>query len=341
MSSAETTFVHTWEHNVEIARRADALGMEMMLSAMRWKSIAGTSDFNRASFDTYAWAAGLGQATENIMLFVTTHVPTIHPVLAAKQAATIDHISGGRVGLNLVMGWNSPEIEMFGPQLEHDERYQHGAEWIDIVTRLWAEKDVFDYEGKYFRVPGAESLPKPVQPQRPLLVNAGNSPAGKEFSARYMDFNFVAVGDAEQAAREVADVRSLARDKYERDIGVLTYVYVVCRETEKEANRVRDSILEHGDREAVFNVVSRYDPAGKAGGMADQVRNSREAQDAFILGSGSYPIIGSPEQVVEEFQKLSDLGMDGAVMVMLDYNEDTKFFGEAVMPLMRSAGLRK
>src|SRR5581483_1194257 len=117
MSSAETTFRLAWEHNAEIARRADALGFEMLLSAGRWKSIAGTSAFKRASFATYAWAAGVAAVTERLMPITTTHLFTIHPVLAAKQAATIDHISGGRYGMNLVMGWNTPEIEMFGSPL--------------------------------------------------------------------------------------------------------------------------------------------------------------------------------------------------------------------------------
>ena len=91
----------------------------------------------------------------------------------------------------------------------------------------------------------------------------------------------------------------------------------------------------------MYNVVSQYDPAGKAGGLADQVRNSKQAQDSFILGSGSYPIVGTPEQVVDSFQTLADLGIDGAVMILLDYNEELKYFGDTVMPLLTEAGLRK
>lgn len=339
MSSAATTFRHTWEHNLEIARRADDLGLEMLLSAGRWKSIAGTSEFNRASWDTYAWAAGVAQATSNIQVVTTTHLPTVHPLMAAKQIATIDAISNGRAALNLVMGWNNPEIEMFSTQLPHDDRYVYGAEWVEVVTRVWAEEEPFDYAGKYFTVPGAESQPKPVQSPRPVLINAGNSPAGKEFSARYMDYNFVAVQTPDQAKAEVEQVRALARDKYDREIGVMTYCYVICKETEKEAQAVRAEILEKGDRDAVFNVVSQYDPAGVMG-MADMVRNSPEAYNSFIMGSGSFPIIGTPEQVSEQFEELSGLGLDGAVMIMLDYNEDVKFFGESVLPLMKKAGIR-
>ena len=342
MSSAETTFRLAWEHNAEIARRADALGFEMLLSAGRWKSIAGTSDFNRASFDTYAWAAGVAAVTERLMPITTTHLFTIHPVLAAKQAATIDHISGGRYGMNLVMGWNTPEIEMFGsPVREHDDRYQFGSEWVEIVKRLWTEPEPFDYKGRYFEVPQAESLPKPVQRPHPVMVNAGNSPAGIDFSARFMDFNFMAVASRDQAADQAKAIRTLARDEYGRELGLLTYVYVICRDTEAEAHRVRDDIVAKGDRDAVFNVVSIYDPAGAAGGLADQVRSSQEAQNAFILGSGSFPIIGTPDQVVDAFAGLADAGLDGAVMILLDYNEEMKYFDEAVMPLLRQVGLRK
>jgi hypothetical protein len=128
ISHAPTTYRVTWEHTSGIVRRADAMGFELALPVARWRGFGGTTDFNGESFETYTWAAGLAQATKNIMVAATSHVPTVHPIVAAKQAATIDHISNGRFALNLVMGWFTPEMEMFqGTQRAHDDRYRYGG----------------------------------------------------------------------------------------------------------------------------------------------------------------------------------------------------------------------
>src|SRR6202022_3999601 len=114
VSHAPTTYRATWEHSLAIARRAEAIGFEMLVPIARWSGFGGSTDFNGINFETYTWAAGLAAATEKIMLFSTSHVPTVHPIVAAKQCVTIDHISGGRFGLNPVRGGFPPEGEMFG-----------------------------------------------------------------------------------------------------------------------------------------------------------------------------------------------------------------------------------
>src|SRR3546814_9597851 len=81
------------------------------------------------ALDPFTWAAGIAQATRRAGIFVTSHAASMHPVLAAKQAATIDHISNGRLTLNVVGGWNRPELEMFGgPLREHGQRYERSEE---------------------------------------------------------------------------------------------------------------------------------------------------------------------------------------------------------------------
>ena len=68
--------------------------------------------------------------------------------MAAKQATTIDHVTGGRFALNIVTGWNRPEIEMFGsPMMEHNDRYECAAEWLHIIKQLWTRDEPFDFEG--------------------------------------------------------------------------------------------------------------------------------------------------------------------------------------------------
>lgn len=337
ISHAPTTYKVTWEHTSAIVKRADAMGFELALPVARWRGFGGTTDFNGESFETYTWAAGLAQATERIMVAATSHVPTVHPIVAAKQATTIDHISRGRFCLNLVMGWFTPEMEMFqGSQRAHDDRYRYGAEWLAIAKRLWADEQPFDFDSEHFHIRQAQAHPKPVQKPWPVLINAGHSPAARAFSAREVDFSFVGFDSVEQVRTVAAEVRALARTDYDRDIGICTSALVVCRETEAEARRVYRSIIEHGDRVAADNLM-------KVLGIESQSFNDRIARyrERVVAGWGTNPIIGTPEQVTAQLAEVSAAGVDGVVFGFLDYNEELKYFDSAVMPLLRQAGLRK
>jgi FMNH2-dependent dimethyl sulfone monooxygenase len=337
ISHAPTTFRVTWEHTREIVQRADAMGFELALPVARWRGFGGTTDFNGESFETYTWAAGLAASTKNIMVAATSHVPTVHPIVAAKQATTIDHISNGRFVLNLVMGWFTPEMAMFdGTQRAHDDRYRYGAEWLGIVKRLWTEGTPFDYDSADFHVREAQAHPKPVQKPYPVLINAGHSPAAIEFSAREVDFSFIGNDSMDSLRTVSAKVRDKARTAYGREIGICTSALVVCRETEAEARAAYRSIIEHGDKVAAGNLM-------KVLGIESQSFNERieKYRERLVAGWGTNPILGSPDQVTEQLAAISAAGVDGVVFGFLDYNEELKFFDSAVMPRLRQAGLRR
>jgi alkanesulfonate monooxygenase SsuD/methylene tetrahydromethanopterin reductase-like flavin-dependent oxidoreductase (luciferase family) len=337
MSHAPTTYEATWAHTVAIAQRADALGFEAMIPVARWKGFGGSTNFNGNCFETYTWAAGLAQATENIAIAATSHLPTIHPIVAAKQATTIDHISGGRFALNLVMGWVTPEMEIFGgEQREHDERYAFGQEWLDYVSQLWSETGSFDFNGQYFHGRDVEAYPKPMQGPRPALVNAGNSKSGIEFSARNVDINFASLDTLENTKSYTSALKEKARSEYGRDITTMTYGLIVCRDTEAEAKAAFQNVIDEGDWGAAGNVIKI------AGSGASQSFDHavKKYQERFIAGWGGYPIVGTPEQVAEELGRLNEAGMDGMIMGLIDYNEELKYFGDEVMPLLVESGIR-
>ena len=84
ITHAETTFKPTYKHNVEISQKADNLGFELLVPVGRWRGFGGTTDFNGDCMETYTWATAMATQTSNIMLFSTSHVPTMHPIVAAK-----------------------------------------------------------------------------------------------------------------------------------------------------------------------------------------------------------------------------------------------------------------
>jgi alkanesulfonate monooxygenase SsuD/methylene tetrahydromethanopterin reductase-like flavin-dependent oxidoreductase (luciferase family) len=338
---AEGALELTWPNASRIATMADRAGLEAMVPVARWKGFGGTTNFNGVCFETYAWAAGLANVTERAAVFSTSHVPTVHPIMAAKQATTIDHISGGRFALNIVCGWYQPEMEMFGaPIMGHEDRYAYAAEWLEVVRKLWSAEDEFDYEGRFFRVQRGFHQPKPIQRPFPPVMNAGGSPTGQRFAAKYADmaFIFLREGDEETVKARVQEYRRMARDEFRREIQVWTSCYVVCRPTEKEArDYLHYYVKEKGDWEAV-------DTLTRIMGVQAQIA-SPEVLEAmkfhFIAGWGGYPLIGTAEQIVVEMAKLSRAGLDGCLLSWVNYQTELAQWIEVVLPLMEQAGLRK
>src|SRR5205807_7521402 len=107
----------SWPECLRLVQLAEAAGIDFMLLIARWKGYGGDTDFHGTSLETITWAAGLLAATERMTVFGTVHAPLFHPLIAAKQIVTADHIARGRIGLNLVVGWNEGEFGMFGVTL--------------------------------------------------------------------------------------------------------------------------------------------------------------------------------------------------------------------------------
>jgi len=339
ITTAESTFEPTFEHNVEIAKKLEAAGWECMVPIARWRGFGGPTNFNGVNMDTFTWAAALAAVTTKLQFFSTTHIPTLNPIVATKMATTIDNISKGRYGLNLVTGWFTPEMEMFGvPMMEHDTRYEYATEWMEIVDTLWKKNGV-TYDGQFLKVKDAFSEPKPFNKEtgRPVLICAGSSGKGLHFTAKFCDFNFGFMQDMESGAAWVKKVKELAREEYKRELGTFTACPVVVRETEKEARDYYDYYVnQKGDWEACENICEV---------LQVQSQNHSEEmyqkfKERFIAGWGGYPIVGTPEQVADKLVALSNTGVDGALLTMVDYNEELPFFNDRDMPLLKQAGLR-
>ena len=198
------------------------------------------------------WACGLLGATKRITVFGTVHAPLFHPLIAAKEMVTADHIGEGRFGLNIVAGWNEGEFEMFGvEQRPHDERYEFAQEWIDVVNRAWSDEERVRFRRPLFQAQGRAGEAKPYGGTRPLIMNAGHSGAGQDFAMRNCDAFFTSTGDVrlaaagtaqqvseekliEATAQKVAAIKAEG-NKLGRDIEVYTQGQVICRPTQKEA----------------------------------------------------------------------------------------------------------
>jgi alkanesulfonate monooxygenase SsuD/methylene tetrahydromethanopterin reductase-like flavin-dependent oxidoreductase (luciferase family) len=341
ITTAEEAYELNWPNTLSIAELADRHGYEALVPVARWKGFGGPSNFNGTNFETYTWAAGLAQATKRIAVLTTSHVPTVHPVMAAKQATTVDHISNGRFALNVVCGWFRPELEMFGaPLMEHDMRYEYAAEWVEIVKLLWTRQEEFDYEGKFLRVNKGFSMPKPIQKPFPPLMNAGASGKGQHFAAKYADMAFIHIdpSDLEKTRAHVEAYRRLAREEYGREIQVWIGAPVTQRDTRKEAeDYVNYYVVEKGDDEACDNMlaIQNIEMHKMMPERAEKLRFGAK------LGWGGYPLTGTADDIVAALQKLSGIGIDGVLIRWVDYWDGLRRWQKDVMPRLEQAGLRR
>ncbi|WP_246791881.1 LLM class flavin-dependent oxidoreductase [Burkholderia perseverans] len=333
----------SFDYNAALVQQAEALGFDLVFALSQWLPKGGYGGvFDGQALDSFMTLAALTARTERIVLAATSHVlyGPWHPLHFAKFTATLDHISKGRWGINVVTGHRALEHEMFGwPRIEHDHRYALAAEFLDAVQQLWAQPDNFSYRParSSWRLGEAFVTPKPRY-GRPLLINATGSDAGIAFAARYSDVVFVTSpgGPTLDAAlrtlpAHTARVKAAAA-AHGRRIRTLLNPMVICRETAAEARDYRDAIVAHADSGS----FQRFDSDAHAwrGGAAERAQAEHRA-----LG-GNMSITGSPEEVADAIVRLHRAGVDGVQLSFYDFRPDLTLFGQRVLPLLRDAGLR-
>ena len=340
VTTANGTWPMTWQDNANLAQMIDRAGLEVLLPVGRWKGYGGETNFNNRTFESFTWASGISAITSYCTVFATVHAPLIHPVAAAKMATTIDHISNGRFAMNVVAGWFKNEFEMFNSTWqEHDQRYEYAAEWIELVKRLWLEEDTFDFQGQFFQGNALWSQPKPIQKPRIPIMNAGSSSKGQIFSAEHADMNFVMLNQKDEQSDivQINNLKTLAQNRG-RSSQCWIHGYVVCRDTEKEANDyLHHYVVEKGDDTAVKNMLDIFGLQSKT--LEPSVLERFKYH--FKAGHGGYPLVGTPEQIVHEMQRLSKMGVNGILLSWVDYLVEAKQWIDQVIPLMEQSGLRK
>lgn len=322
----------TFESNLRIALAAEEARFDFIFPVSRWMGFGGDSDYMGSSLETMTWAAALLASTRALEVFSTVHVPVFNPVVAAKMGATLDHISGGRWGINIVSGWNQREFEMMGVELlEHENRYQRTADFIRCLKGLWTEEPgSFDFESPYYTIRGGYTRPQPQRKPHPLIVNAGQSEDARECVASHCDWCFICPPSLEYGEEIVRDVKGRALAKG-RTLRVVAGVMPVWDEDPGVARAERDRLVASADRVAIDNWASGL--GLESGSFTDFT------YEMFAFGAGSYPLLGTPDDVVRGIEELARVGVDGVLMSFLRYEADTVRFGREIRPRLAERGL--
>lgn len=327
-----------WDSNLALATMAEEAGIDFMIPVARYKGYGGLSDYQGSVLDPVTWAAGLLAATKRMSVFATVHTAFTHPVLAAKQFATLDAIGHGRFALNVVCGWNSVEYEMFGLQLppEHEVRYSIGEEWLTIVQKIWEGGEPFDFDGRHYQLKDVSGRPGPFGGTPPPLMNAGASTEGRAFSARYSDILFTSMLDPESSAPQLVAHKALAAG-FGKAAQVMTGSFVVCRPTRKEAeDYVHYYAVEKGDPEGVERLMAAQQLTGKS--FPPEL--FKELKIRFAAGHGGFPLVGTPDDVADCIERVAKAGFFGLTLGFVNALRDFPYVRDEVFPRLEKRGLR-
>ena len=325
----------TWPECLALARLADDAGIDFMLPIARWKGYGGDTDFHGRSLETITWAVGLLGATKHMTVFGTVHAPLFHPLIAAKEIVTADHIGEGRVGVNLVVGWNEGEFDMFGvKQREHDMRYDYAQEWIDVVKQAWERDGTFDYDGEYLQLSGVRAYPKPYGDTRPLLMNAGSSAVGQAFALRNCDAFFVATVGSRLSlagtAAKVSEVKAAAQAARPRDRSLHRRPGHLPPDSSWKPTIIISTSISRTPIGARSTACWRTRASRRRPSRPRNITPSAAISPRNAIGG--YPFVGTPDHVAEELAIISKAGVRGIGLSFVNYLSEVPYFCDEVLP---------
>lgn len=317
----------TWAYNSRLARRSEEIGFDLTLIAeLNLNDIKG---IHAPALDAWSTAAALAAITRKLELMVAVR-PTFHlPALLAKQAANIDHISGGRLSLNVVSSWWADEARQYGVQFEqHNDRYARTAEWLDVIKGVW-NHDRFSYHGHFYHVENTVLQPKPISQPRPKLYAGGESEAAKELIARTCDA-YVMHGDPpERVARKISDLETRRRRFHLPRMQYGVAAFVIVRETEEEALEDLRRITDVRQNAAGFGNYQQW----LAGTELDQAVS---LEDYSVSNRGLRSgLVGTPDQVTARITEFEKAGVDLLLLQFSPQLEEMERFAEQIIAPLR------
>ncbi|ACL59861.1 dimethylsulfone monooxygenase SfnG [Methylobacterium nodulans] len=318
------------EYNRKLAQIAEASGFEYALTQIRFTAGYGADN----QHESVAFSHALLAATTSLKVIAAILPGPWTPVLAAKQIATINHLSSGRIAVNIVSGWFRGEFQAIGePWLDHDERYRRSEEFIRSLRGIWTEGSL-TFAGDFYRFRDYSMKPKPIDPQ-PEIFQGGSSRAARDMAARVADWYFTNGNTPEEIRKQVDDIHAKASAN-NRSVKIGVNAFAIARETEDEAKAVLDEIIAKANPEAVQGFADQVKNAGKASpeGEGNWAKSSFADLVQYNDGFRSN-LIGTPEQIAERIIALKNAGADLILLGFLHFQEEVESFGKHVIPLVR------
>ncbi|AXA54116.1 dimethylsulfone monooxygenase SfnG [Pseudomonas thivervalensis] len=324
------------DYNRKLAQIAEAAGFDYALSQVRFTAGYGAE----YQHESVAFSHALLAATTRLKVIAAVLPGPWTPSVLAKQIATIDHLTGGRVAVNIVSGWFKGEFTAIGePWLEHDERYRRSEEFITALKGIWTT-DNFTLRGDFYRFHDYTLKPKPLQ-QHPEIFQGGSSRAARDMAARVSDWYFTNGNTVEGVKAQIDDLQAKAAANHHK-VKVGVNAFVIARDTEEEARAVLAQIIDQADPEAVNAFGDAAKQAGKSSPEGEGNWAKSSFEDLVQYNDGfKTNLIGTPQQIAERIVALKAVGVDLVLAGFLHFQEEVEYFGRKVLPLVRELEQRK
>ncbi|MEL6307254.1 MAG: LLM class flavin-dependent oxidoreductase [Chloroflexota bacterium] len=324
----------TFEHTSNIIKTADKLGFRNILCPNSYQ----------VGQDTMTFVSGVAPMTENINMLMAVRCGEYHPPMLARAIASIDHMSQGRLTVNII---SSP---MPGEQLDSESRYQRSREVIEILKQAWTQEEI-NYEGEFYNL--HLDWTDPVKPYQqnggPLLYFGGYSPHGKDLCAEHCDVYLMWPDTEENLQGHMEDLTARAK-AYGRKIDYGLRVHMIVRETEEEARAHARKLVSKLDDEVGEAIRDRAQDS-KSLGVSLQSQARAEADDEgyrepnLWTGIGrarsgcGMALVGNPQQIMDKIQRYMDMGIRAFIFSGYPHLEEAKYFGELVLPHIETVSL--
>ncbi|MDD2729412.1 dimethylsulfone monooxygenase SfnG [Malikia sp.] len=324
------------DYNRRLAQTAEKAGFDYALSQIRFTAGYGAEYQHESVSFTHALLA----STERLKVIAAILPGPWTPALLAKQVATINHLTHGRIAVNIVSGWFRGEFNAIGEHwLDHDERYRRSEEFIRAIRGIWSQ-DNFSFSGDFYRFNDYTLRPKPLDPQ-PEIFQGGSSRAARDMAARVSDWYFTNGNTPEGIKAQIDDIRAKAEAEG-RTVKIGVNAFVIARDTEEEARQVLAEIVEQADPEAVNAFGHEVKQAGKASPEGEGNWAKSTFEDLVQYNDGFRTnLIGTPQQIAERILALKDVGVDLVLTGYLHFIEEVEYFGQKVLPLVRELEERR
>ncbi|MBF7688129.1 pyrimidine utilization protein A [Acinetobacter rathckeae] len=326
----------TFELNKEIVLSAEKYGFDFALSMIKLRGFGGETEFWDYNLESFTLMSGLAAVTSKIKIFATSATLVMPPAIVARMATTLDSISNGRFGLNVVTGWQRPEYSQMGmwPGDEFfGKRYQYLSEYVQVLKDLWGTGSS-DFKGEFFKMDDCQVKPTPSKELS--IICAGQSDAGLEFSAKYATYNFVfGKGfNTPTAFAPINDRLKVYTDQTGRNVATLALFMVITAETDEEAMEKWTSYNEGADLDAIAWLQDQG-AKDKTSGADTNVRSMTSSVSPVNINMGT--LVGSFEKVAGMLDEISEVkGTEGILLTFDDFVQGVNDFGEKIQPLMKS-----
>ncbi|MGD0986754.1 MAG: FMNH2-dependent alkanesulfonate monooxygenase [Candidatus Sulfotelmatobacter sp.] len=330
LGSAEQARSVSYAYLKQIAQAADELGFHGVLLPT-----------GRSCEDAWVVASTLIPVTTKLKFLVAIRPGIISPTAAARQTATFDRLSNGRLLINVVTGGDPDEALGDGVFLSHDERYEVTDEFLQVWREAVAGRAI-SLNGKHLRVENARVLYPAVQKPHPPLYFGGSSKVAYDLAARQVDVYLTWGEPPQQVEEKIETVRRLA-EKEGRKVRFGIRLHVIVRETEREAWNAADDLIRYLDDETIAKAqkaFSRFDSEGQRrmaqlhGGSRDKLEVSPNlwAGVGLVRGGAGTALVGDSATVAKRMQEYANLGIETFILSGYPHLEEAYRVADLLFP---------